>query len=356
MEIKNEVDPYLVHIRLWIRSGLSLGFIAFILIMSFHIIRPFLTPVVWGIIISVGVYPLHKRFASFLGKRSRLSAALITLIALSVIVVPSVLITRSTVENVTKTVIAIEEDNLNAPPPSEAVKEWPLIGERTYELWSSAALSLNETLLRFKPQLKEFAPKLTKTASRAVLDIVLFFLSLVIAGVLLLYADQGKELADGIFKILLGPRGGEITELSINTIRSVVQGVIGIAVIQALFLSIGMFAIKVPAAGIFAIVVLVLAIIQLPTILVMLPISIYVFAVNDTLPAILFVVWTLLWSLSDNLLKPMFLGKGVDVPMLAVLIGAIGGMILGGAVGLFIGSVVMAWAYTLVKSLLKLYA
>ena len=144
-----------------------------------------------------------------------------------------------------------------------------------------------------------------------------------------------------------------MTQLSISTIRSVVQGVIGIALIQAVFLGIGMFAIKLPGAGIFTILVLILAIVQLPTIVVMAPVAIYVFSVNDTGPAIIFLVWTILWSLSDNVLKPMFLGKGVEVPMLVILMGAIGGMILGGPVGLFVGSVVLAWAYKIITGLMS---
>ena len=144
-----------------------------------------------------------------------------------------------------------------------------------------------------------------------------------------------------------------MTEISIGTIRSVVQGVIGIALIQAVFLGLGMFVIKIPAAGILALVVLILAIVQLPTILVMLPVTIYAFSVNEPGPAIFFAIWTILWSLSDNLLKPMLLGKGVKVPMLAILLGAIGGMIMAGPVGLFVGSVVLALAYKIISLLLE---
>ena len=144
-----------------------------------------------------------------------------------------------------------------------------------------------------------------------------------------------------------------MTEISIATIRSVVQSVIGIALIQAVFLGLGMYVIKIPAPGILALLVLILAIVQLPTILVMLPVTLYVFSVADTVPAIIFAIWTILWSLSDNLLKPLLLGKGVDVPMLAILLGAIGGMIMAGPVGLFVGSVVMALAYKIIAMLME---
>lgn len=354
--MKNEYPPVkkidFDQIRQSVRASVSIGFVALVLIVSFNIIKPFLIPIVWGIIISVGIYPLHRRFTRFLGERARLSAVLITLIGLSIIAVPSALFTSSTVEGVSKTVEAIENETLGVPPPNDKVREWPIIGQWTYNTWSSAAQNLTGTFEKYKPQLKELAPKLTKAASQAVVGILLFVLAVVIAGVLLLFAKPGEKAADSLFTGLLGPRGPTITVLSISTIRSVVQGVIGIAVIQTLFLSIGMFVIQLPAAGIFAILVLILAIVQLPTILVMLPIAIYVFSVNEPLPAIIFAIWTLLWSISDNLLKPLLLGKGVDVPMLVVLLGAIGGMIMAGPVGLFVGSVILVWGYKLILSLM----
>lgn len=340
-------------VRLSVRSAMSIAFVGLIFILSFNVIKPFLVPIFWGIIISVGVYPLHVRFARFLGKRTRLSAALIAFIGVTVIVGPAILFTSTAVKNVALTVKAIEEDELNVPPPDPSVREWPLVGKKTHEIWSEAAESLNETLERFEPQLREVAPKLTKAASQAVIGIGLFILSLLIAGVLLLYADEGKKATEKIFKAFLGSKGESMTEISIATIRSVVQGIIGIALIQAVFLGLGMFFIKVPAPGILALLVLILAIVQLPTILIMLPVTIYVFSIADTGPAIIFAVWTILWSLSDNLLKPLLLGKGVSIPMPVILVGAIGGMIMAGPVGLFVGSVILALAYKIISILME---
>jgi len=341
------------QVRLSVRSALSIAFIGIIFIVSFNVIKPFLVPIFWGIIISVGVYPLHVRLSKFLGKRTKLSAVLITLIGVAVIVVPATMFTSTAVKNVSLAVTSIEEGSLTAPPPDISVRDWPFVGKKTYEIWSEAAESLNETFIRFEPQLKEVAPKLTKAATRSVIGILLFILSLVVAGVLLLYAEPGRRAAEKLFLAFLGSKGAAMTDISIGTIRSVVQGVIGIALIQAVFLGLGMFVIKVPAPGILALLVLILAIVQLPTILIMLPVTLYVFSVNDAGPAIIFAVWTLLWSVSDNILKPLLLGKGVDIPMLAILIGAIGGMIWGGLVGLFVGSVVLALAYKIISMLME---
>jgi predicted PurR-regulated permease PerM len=182
---------------------------------------------------------------------------LISLIGISIIVVPSFLFTSSTVESVSKTVDAIEDETLEVPPPNEKVKDWPLIGERTYAFWASANESVTATLQKYSPQLKELTPKLRKAISGLVGSILLFIISLIIAGALLLQAGPGKKAADQIFTAFVGDRGEDLTGLSIATIRSVVAGVIGIAVIQTLFLSLGMFVIDVPAAGVLAIVVLI---------------------------------------------------------------------------------------------------
>jgi len=135
--------------------------------------------------------------------------------------------------------------------------------------------------------------------------------------------------------------------LSTATIRSVAVGVIGIAFIQAMLGGLGMMFAGVPAAGLLAIVILVLAIAQLPPLVVLLPVVIYVFSAESTTVAVVFMVWSILVSMSDAVLKPIFLGRGVDAPMLVILLGAIGGMITSGIVGLFIGAVILALGYKL---------
>ena len=148
---------------------------------------------------------------------------------------------------------------------------------------------------------------------------------------------------------LAGDRGEPMLTLSTATIRSVAVGVIGIAFIQAMLGGLGMMFAGVPAAGLLAIIILVLAIAQLPPILVLLPVIFYVFSAESTTVAVIFMIWSILVSMSDAVLKPIFLGRGVDAPMLVILLGAIGGMITSGIVGLFIGAVILALGYTLFK-------
>ena len=351
--MKNESKSNEAFMNRSVGAAMRIGFVVLLFVLSFGILKPFLSPLIWGIIFAVGIYPLHKKFAKVLGNRAKLSAVLISIVGISIIVVPSILFTSSTVEGVSKTVQAIEDETLEVPPPNEKVKDWPLIGERTYEFWSSANKNMTTTIQKYKPQIKELAPKLTKAITSVVGSVLLFIIAMIIAGALLLFAEPGEKAANQIFRTFVGEKSEHFTKLSIGTIRSVVAGVIGIAVIQTLFLSIGMFVIQVPAAGIIAIVVLIVCIIQLPPLLIMIPIIIYVFSFADAVPAVIFTIWAIFWSIADMFLKPMFLGKGVDVPMLVVLLGAIGGMMMGGPVGLFVGSVALALAYKILMALME---
>ena len=135
--------------------------------------------------------------------------------------------------------------------------------------------------------------------------------------------------------------------MSIATIRSVVKGVLGVAFIQAVLSAIGLVLMDVPAAGVWALIILVLAIVQLPPVLILGPIAVWVFSVADTTPATIFAIYAVIVSASDSFLKPMFLGRGMDIPMLVILLGAIGGAFMSGIIGLFTGSVTLAVGYKL---------
>ncbi len=334
-------------------AALRISFIALIFMMSFWILKPFLAPVLWGIVFAVGIYPLHKRLSKLLGSREKLSAVLISIIGVSIIIIPMVLFTNSTVDSVSNVVTAVNEGTFHVPVPQADVAEWPLVGKPIYEAWSLAASNLTVAFEKFQPQIKAAAPKLTSMVTSLFGSVFLFIIAIIIAGALLLVAEPGKKAADKIFKILVGDNAHNFSELAAATIRSVVQGVVGIAIIQTLFLSLGMYLIDMPAVGILSIIVLLFAVMQLPPFLVMLPIIIYVFSYADTTPAIIFTVWSLLWSMADSFLKPMFLGKGIDIPMLVVLLGSIGGMMLAGPVGLFLGSVILALAYKIFIAMLE---
>jgi len=137
-----------------------------------------------------------------------------------------------------------------------------------------------------------------------------------------------------------------MAELAASSVRSVTRGVLGVAVIQSLLAGLGMLVVGVPAAGLWTLLILILAVMQLPSLLVLIPVIFYVFSVSSTVTAVLFTIWAVLIGLSDNVLKPLLMGHGSSVPMLILFMGSLGGFMAGGILGLFVGAVILSLGYT----------
>jgi predicted PurR-regulated permease PerM len=328
-----------------LEAAIRIGLVVLLVTWCFLIIQAFIAPVLWGIVIAVGIYPFYQKVAVALGNREKLAATLLTLIAIAFLIIPTVLLTDSTVGGIQGLSKNLEEGTLKIPPPSENVASWPVIGKPLDDIWRLASNNIEAAIKMIEPQLKKHAPKLLSAVAGLAFGVMQFLISIIIAGALLANAESGKRATHAIFTRLVGEQGEEFTNLSGATIRSVVQGVLGVAIIQAVLAGIGLIVMDVPVAGLWALIILFLAVIQLPPLLILLPIIIYVFSIADTAPAVLFMIWSVLVSISDTFLKPLFLGRGVDVPMLVILLGAIGGMMSSGLLGLFVGPVVLALGY-----------
>lgn len=177
--------------------------------------------------------------------------------------------------------------------------------------------------------------------------LVMFIISLAIAAGFMAHAEVVSAAIANVAVRAVGPNAKAWTNLTAATIRSVLLGVVGVAFIQSMLVGSAMFVFGIPAAGLITFVVLIFGIAQLPALIVVLPVMFYVFATKDTTPATIFSIWVLLAAVSDNVLKPMLMGRGVDVPMPVILLGAIGGMLTAGIIGLFLGAVVLAIWYEL---------
>ena len=327
-------------------SFLQIGAILILLYWCFLIVSPFLTIVIWGVILSVALYPTHVSLTARLGGREKLSAVILILVGLAIIVVPIWLLADSTIGGLRHVAAELEDGTARIPPPADTVAEWPVIGEQLHAVWSAASTNLEETLNRFRPQLQTAGTKAVAFAGHTVSAAFQFVLAIIIAGVLFTSASGGHRITRNIAMSLVGTeRGPALTDMAVLTIRSVAKGILGTAMIQAILAAIGLLLAGVPAAGLWTGAVLVLAIVQLPPLLVLGPIAIWYFSVADTVPAVIFLVYATIVSASDAFLKPLLLGRGVEVPMLVILIGAIGGAIAQGIIGLFIGAVILALGY-----------
>ena len=331
-----------------IEITIRLGLLILLALWCLLIIKPFIVTVMWGVIIAVAVYPLFSKLKSVLGGRTRLATVVYIILALAILITPTVMISGSLVDTAQDVHDRHEAGTLTVAPPDESVKDWPVIGDQVYSVWTEASSNLDETINHYKPQLEDIADNIVSTTVGAGGKIVLFIISIIISGILMANATGGYHLAIRLFSRLTNDNMGvAYTDLSRDTIRSIAQGVLGIAVIQAILSAIGMYIMDVPAWGLWSLLVLILAIIQLPPILLMGFIIVYVFSIADTTPAIIFAIYAVIVSSSDMWLKPLLLGRGVSTPMPVILIGAIGGAILDGVIGLFVGAVVLALGYEL---------
>ena len=334
-------------VRRSLSAAIQIGLIFLMASWCLKIIFPFLGLVAWAAIIAVAIYPMHLKLSAKIGGREKWSAAIIVLIGLSVLIAPTWSLTGSSIDSAHKLATGLEAGTLSVPPPNEKVAEWPLIGKKVDSVWSAAAKDLEATLSKYSNQVKAFSTWLIKTVASTTMGILGFAVSIIIAGVFMVGAETAYHAFRGVGHRLAGERGAGFVDLSVATVRSVAKGVLGVAFIQTFLAAIGLIVMDIPGAGIWASIILLLAIMQLPPLLVLGPIAIWVFSVAEPIPATIFLVYALFVSFSDAILKPMLLGRGVDVPMLVILLGAIGGMISSGIIGLFFGAVILALGYKL---------
>jgi len=330
-----------------IEIAIRLGLIFLILAWCLQILTPFISIIVWGAIIAVALHVPFLKLVEKLGGRRKLAVTLIVVLGIAIILVPVISLSSSLVDGATKLGTEISEGSIQIPAPPEYVEEWPLIGKKTYNFWLQSSQNLRSVLEQYPHQLTAIGKKMLGAAAGVGAGVLQFIVSFLIAAVFLLSAESTRKNMLRLANRLTAEQGEELLDMSTSTIRSVAVGVIGIAVIQALLGGLGMMFVGVPAAGLLAIVILVFAIAQLPPLLVLGPVAFYVFSAESTTVAMIFLIWSILVSFSDAVLKPLFLGRGVDVPMLVILLGAIGGMITSGIVGLFVGAIVLALGYKL---------
>ena len=330
---------------------INIVLLSILLVWSFFIVKPFVTLIVWSVIVGVALYPIYQKVLRlFKGKKKGLVTSLFILVLLSIIVAPTIGFTSSIVDSGKELYAEFDQGTLKVPPPNSSVKEWPLVGESLYSHWYQASADLENFIVKYKDEISNSMNWLFSSFTGILGSVFLGLIALIIAGAFMYSADSGYEAGLKFGNRLRPGKGKEFMDMCISTIRSVVKGILLVAVIQAVLAYIGFALIGLPAAGLFALLVLIFAIVQIPALLAMIPAIAIVFSYADTTPAVIFTIYAIIVSLSDNVLKPMLLGKGLETPMLVILIGALGGMMLQGILGLFIGPVVLALAYQLYSS------
>jgi predicted PurR-regulated permease PerM len=301
----------------------------------------------WGLIIAIILFPVFERLRGILGKRNKLSSIILTLVALSILVLPSIWLVNQLVEGVKFLAENIQVGDFSIPPPSESVADWPVIGNWLYVNWMDLSENMSESLKGFMPQIVAWGERTLGTLANTGLGVLQFAASIIIAGIFLIFFEKGSDSGRRIFQKVVGERGEEFLEISLHTIRNVATGVLGVAVIQTTLMGLGLILANIPLAAVWIVLILVMTIAQIPVLIFNIPLIIYLFAFMDPLPAVLWMLYFLVMGMIDNVLKPLLMGKGASVPMLVIFLGALGGFMAFGFIGLFLGSIVLSLAYKL---------
>lgn len=329
---------------------IRVGVMVALVVLCYRVFAPFLNLVVWSIILAVTLYPVHQMLARRIGGRQGLSSTILAILGVALIVIPAWLLMNSLADSIQSIAASVQQNSVHVPPPREGVKNLPILGGKLYGLWSNASANLPGLIQTMQPKISVLARQALSIVASIGGSMLLLLASFLVANILMAYGDSASRGGRATFSRLAGSASGEsLARLVLSTIRAVALGVVGVAAIQALLIGLALLLAGIPLAGILAIVAFVLGIVQVPALIVTLPVIIYIWASGQygSGVAIVYTIILVLTGLVDNLLKPLMLGRGVDVPMPVILLGALGGMASGGILGMFVGPVVLALGYKL---------
>lgn len=325
---------------------LQLGLVFLILGFCFQLLLPFMMPILWAIILAITFYPIFNFLQRKLKGRKSLASFLITITLLGLIIIPAVIFFNSVTVTILELKAGVADGSIKVATPSQTIKEWPLIGEKAYDFLYSLSIDLKKGLLEYKTEIVEVSKKVIGTAVSSVGTVFMVILSIIIAGVFMV-STSAQNLAANFIKRIAGDSGDEFLNISVSTVHQVVKGILGVAIIQTLIQAVGLFGANIPFAGVLTLVCLMLSIIQIGPIIINIGVIAYLFSQDDTSSAVIWTIFFIFSGLSDNILKPLLLGKGAMVPMLVIFLGVIGGFMMSGFIGLFVGPIIFSIGYKL---------
>jgi predicted PurR-regulated permease PerM len=326
---------------------LPLLLLAILIALCVQLLFPFVGLLIWTIIFAVCFYPLHAKLRKKVS--NRMSAIIIGLGLSALVLVPTTIAAMSAAGSIPQVLQTIQTGEKAVPPPPARLKELPIVGKRADDLWTQASTDMPAFAKKYRPQLASFTKTLLGFAGSLFVTVLAVVAAVIFAAITLAYSESARAFIANVLARITGSRkeGEHYMDIIGATIKSVANGVIGVAFVQALLVGIGFFAVGVPGAGLLSIVAMALGVVQVPVLLVTLPAIAWAFSAETTTVAIIFTIWSVIAGLSDAVLKPLMIGHGLEVPMPIILLGVIGGVMAFGLVGLFIGAVVLAVGYVL---------
>ena len=334
--------------RRLIDLGIRLLFLGVFAFAAFTIILPLSGIVVWAIILAVAIYPLFDWLSAKLGGRRGWASTIITLLGLALTIGPLWASLSSFFAHFNDLSDKLQSGKLDLPPAPEGLSELTLVGPKATEIWNLFNNNLALALERYGDVVLGFASTVGGAVAGLSFQLLAMALSVIVMGMML---SPGPKLGDMVQKFgnrVFAPKGGEFVEMAAATVRNVSRGVLGVAAIQAGLMGVVMVLFGIDAAGPLAVVVLILGIIQVGPTIVVIPLVIWAWGSMGTGAALLFTAIMIPLMLMDNFLRPIFIAKGLNTPILVILVGVIGGVLSGGLIGIFVGPVILSVFYELV--------
>jgi predicted PurR-regulated permease PerM len=332
-----------------IEWAIKLGCLVVLVYWSLILVQPFLTIIVWSIILAVALYPIFEWMVAWLHLPRPIAATLITILSFAIVLGPATWLGVSLISTVGSMVEKLNSGAIAIPPPPQSIKAWPFVGDWFYGFWDLASTNLSAAFAELSPQLKPLGPSLLSVAGSAGINTLQFLAAVALSGFLFVPGPGLVNSFKAVTHHIASKRGAEFVDLAGATIRNLARGVIGISLLQALLAGLGLIAAGMPGAGLFSFLVLVLGILQVgASIIIALPI-VWSWLSMDTHAALLFTIYMVPVSVIDNFLRPIVLAHGLKTPMPVILMGVIGGLIVHGLIGVFIGPIVLAIAWELVQ-------
>jgi predicted PurR-regulated permease PerM len=335
------------------RTTLAVLFLAGLIGASFWILRPFLAPAIWATMVVVATWPLMLRVQTRLWNKRWLAVTAMTLALLLLFVVPLTVAIGTIVGNAERIVdwarIATAYRLPTAPPTW--LLSLPLVGGLVAKAWAEAtALGVPDLL----PRLQPYAGNLTRWFVAEVgglgFLVMQFLLTVTIAAVMYSSGENGARMALRFARRLAGERGVDAVVLAGGAIRGVALGVGVTAVVQSVLGGLGLWFADVPFAGLLTALMFMLCIAQIGPLPVLLPAAVWAFYNGETGWGIFLLVWSAVVGTLDNVLRPLLIRMGADLSLLLIFAGVIGGLFAFGLVGIFVGPVVLAVAFTLLQA------
>ena len=335
-----------------VRTTLGVLFLGGLILSSFWILRPFIGAVIWATILVVATWPVMKWFEARLWRRRSLAVLVMSLLLLLLFFVPLTLAIGTIVSHSDE---IVERGKSLAtspvPPPPQWVAQLPFVGEKIAKAWEDAiAAGASGLIAKLMPYADNIAKWLVSQAGSIGFLLLQFLLTVIISA--LMYAG-GESAALAVHRFgrrLAGHSGENAVTLAGQAIRGVALGVGVTAVVQAGLGGVGLAIAGIPFAGLLTAVMLMLCIAQVGPALVMFPAVAWVYWTGESGWGTFLLIWAVVVSTMDNFLRPALIKRGADLPLLLIFAGVIGGLIGFGLVGIFVGPVLLAVAYTLLDS------